>query len=65
MLLWFLGLATFISATLTGRVDFAFYWNSLKNYWNEFSDQQESMAGSEDEFLLSNASKGVYKNQAS
>lgn len=32
---------TFVSGTLTGHVDFLYYWETLKTYWYEFKDQEE------------------------
>ena len=61
IVLWLLGTVTFISATLTGRVDILFYWESLKNYWNEFSDQEDSIQGMYQDQAASQ--EPVYKNQ--
>lgn len=61
MLLWLLGTVTFISATLTGRVDIQFYWESLRNYWSEFSDQEESIQNMYQDPTANQTP--VYKNQ--
>ncbi|KAF6020220.1 hypothetical protein EB796_021461 [Bugula neritina] len=68
LLLWCLGVITFISATLTGRVDLNYYWESARSYWNEFSDQQENLKLSYGESNAPKASVeplGLYKNQVS
>lgn len=64
VVLWILCTVTFISATLTGRIDFIYYWESLKNYWNEFSDQEESMHAMYQEAVCTTP-EPVYKNQVS
>ncbi|XP_067952190.1 uncharacterized protein [Watersipora subatra] len=65
ILLWILGVITFTSATLTGRVDSQFYWDALKTYWREFSDQQEHLNAAGEDAAHSVAPTGLYKNQVS
>lgn len=65
LLLWLLATVTFVSATLTGRIDFVFYWDVLKTYWNEFAEQQESTNAihATEHLMNSVGTQQAYKNQ--